>query len=216
MTTKAAAKRKSEVKTARPMKVVGKKYSSVSELVRDTSSAEFVEDFDRYQANRQLVNCLAILRCADGVSQVDLAKRMGCAQSKISKMESSTDADLSFGDVIRFALALNQSIQIVFSPSTKNGTDQIRFHLECIKNQLDHLARIAGDGKDISHGVEGFAIQTVQSLVATIESVLDKLPHRVEQSSASVRVEAEGEGGQRLRLDAPGNLRQRARNQLPA
>ena len=100
-------------------------------------------------------------------------------------MESSTDADLSFGDILRFALALNQSIQIVFSPSSKNVAGQIRFHLECIKNELNSLVKITGDDKNISAGVEAFAIQTVQSLVATIESALEKLPHRMQLLRAS-------------------------------
>jgi len=84
----------------RPMRVVGKKYASVSALVRDTAEAEVANKFDKYQADRRLINCLTVIRCANEVTQVELAKRMDCAQSKVSKMESSTDADLNFGDII--------------------------------------------------------------------------------------------------------------------
>ncbi len=199
-----------------PMKVVGKKYASVSELVRDISDTEVADDFDKYQGDRRLVNCLTIIRCSNEVSQAELANRMGCAQSKISKIESSTDADLNFGDVASYALAINQSIQIMFSPSRKNGADHIRFHVGCIKHELDQLVRIAGDDKDICDGVEAFAVETVQKLVATIETTLDKLPHRLDQSSSRVSVEAEGERGQRLRTDMPRSVRRRKKNAMPA
>ena len=99
----------------RPMRVVGKKYASVSALVRDTAEAEVANEFDKYQADRRLINCLTVVRCANEVTQVELAKRMDCAQSKVSKMESSTDADLNFGDIISYAHALKQSVSITFA-----------------------------------------------------------------------------------------------------
>ena len=85
---------------AKVMKVIGKKYANVSDLVRDTSEREFADEFDKYQADRTLVNCLKVLRTAHGVTQAELASRMGCVQSKVSKLESSTDAELNFGDAI--------------------------------------------------------------------------------------------------------------------
>ena len=65
-----------------PMKVVGKKYASVSELVRDISDTEVADDFDKYQGDRRLVNCLTIIRCSNEVSQAELANRMGCASQR--------------------------------------------------------------------------------------------------------------------------------------
>lgn len=133
------------------------------------------------------------------------------AQSKISKIESATDADLNFGDIIKYALALDQSIQLTFAPLRRNGVDHIRFHAECIKNQLSSLAKIAGNDKQIGDGVEEFAIETVQTLVANIESVLDRLPHGVQRESPPICVEAEGRGGHTLNLDAPKNARRVAK-----
>ena len=121
----------------RLMRVVGKKYASVSELVRDTSDSEIADEFDQYQADRKLVNCLTVMRCAHhGVSQMELAERMGCNQSKVSKMETSADVDLNFGDVISYARSLKQSIRMTFSPERNNRADHIRFHIAA------HQARI--------------------------------------------------------------------------
>ena len=185
----------------------GRKYASVSELVRDTAEPEFADEFDQYQDDRKLVNVLTVLRCAHEVSQVELAKRMDCVQSKLSKMESSVDADLNFGDIIKYASALKQSVFIAFSPARKSRVDQIRFHIECIKDQLDRLGKIAGDDRTIGDGVEGYAIETVENLVRLIEQSLERLPHRIQQADALVSVEVQCEGGQRLRLDRPKRVR---------
>ena len=88
-------------------------------------------------------------------------------------MESSVDADLNFGDIIESASALKQAVFIAFSPARKSRVDQIRFHIECIKDQLDRLGKIAGDDRTIGDGVEGYAIETVENLVRLIEQSLE-------------------------------------------
>jgi transcriptional regulator with XRE-family HTH domain len=201
--------------TDRPMKVVGRKYASVSDLVRDTSDVEFADDFDKYQADRQLVNCLTVIRCTNELSQAKLAERMGCFQSKISKMESSVDADLNFGDVIKYAMGLKQGVHITFSPLRKNGADHIRFHIECIKHELDRLVKIAGNDPAFGNGIEAFAIEQVQNMVQFVDALLDKLPHRIHQSSGGVAVEAEGEHGERLPLDMPKRSRKTPKKAAP-
>jgi hypothetical protein len=128
---------------------------------------------------------------------------MGCAQSKVSKMESSTDPELNFGDLIRFALALKQAVFIAFSPARKNGADHIRFHVECIKHELEQLVKTASDDRASGDGIEVFAVETVQNMVKVIEESLDKLPHRTQKTGDAVTVEVEGERGQRLPLDGP-------------
>ena len=185
-------------------------------MVRDTAGAEFADEFDKYQADRQLVNCLTVIRCINGVSQVELAKRMECAQSKVSKMETSTDQDLNLGDIINYALAMRQSIQIRFSPATKNGADDIKYHVECIKHELDRLVQSGGGNKERYNGVEMFAIQTAQRMIENIESTLGALPQRRDQRSVPLTVAAEGERGERLPLDAPGQSLRRKKKSQPA
>lgn len=201
--------------TDRPMKVTGKAYTSVDAMVRGKGDAEFAATFAKYQADRQLVNCLTVIRGTNEVSQTELADRMGCAQSKVSKMESSVDADLNFGDVIKYVVGMNQAVHISFSPQRKNGAAHIRFHIQCIKHELNRLVRIAGDDRTIGDGVESLAIETVQHMVKVVESTLDRLPHRSHQSEAPVSVEAEGERGERLPIDSPRRARRVHKKAMP-
>ena len=191
------------------MKVTGRSYASVSDVVRDMSDAETADNFDKYQSERRLVNGLVVVRCAKDVSQAELAAKMGCGQSKVSKMESSADFDLSFGDIVKYASALKQSVHIAFSPVRTKGSDHIRFHLACIKHELDCLVEVAGNDKEIGEGVESFAIETMQRMLSVIEDSIDKLPHR-SRASEPVTLEVEGDRGQRLPLDSPTRTRRRS------
>jgi transcriptional regulator with XRE-family HTH domain len=194
--------KKPKVKTkSRQMKPVGKTFASVSDLVRDSSDAEFAREFDEYQARRKVVNCLTAIRCAKEVTQAQLAERMRCGQPKISKIESSEDADLDFGDIISYVNSLGMSVHIAFAPDKRNGADHIRFHVECIKQELDRLVRIAGSDESIGNGVEAFAIETIQKMISMIEESIHKLPHRAQQSSSPLSVEVEGDRGQSLLLN---------------
>lgn len=187
-----------------PLKLLGKRYSSVSELVRDSSDAETADSFDKHQSDRRLVRSLIVMRCFKEVSQVDLAKRMKCAQSKVSKIESSVDADLNFGDVVRYSNALGQAVSLRISPAGKSGADRIRFHVDCIKREVDRLVELAGDDKTIGDGVEALALRMVGDMVQLIEKSLQNLPSRSQaqpHEQAQVSVDVEGESGHRLSLD---------------
>lgn len=62
-------------------------YSSVSEMVRKTTEdAGFADDFDRRLGSRQLVKTLATLRTIAGLTQEQLAEKLGCTQSKVSRL----------------------------------------------------------------------------------------------------------------------------------
>jgi len=54
------------------------------------------------QAGTRLVDWLVQARTKAGLTQAELARRMGCTQSRISKLEDSLDADLRLGDVAAY------------------------------------------------------------------------------------------------------------------
>ena len=185
----------------RPMKVVGKKYANVSDLVRDTSELDFAAAFETYQSDRLLITALTVIRGTNEVTQTELAERMRCAQSKVSKMEASTDADLNVGDVIEYVKGLNQSARITFTPVDASEADPIRFHLGCIKHELAMREKLAiGETGD---GLEAFAVGQVQAMVKLIEATLVNLPHRDRPAGYHLSVDVEGKSGLRVPIDVP-------------
>ena len=65
-------------------------HNSVSDMVQSLSEDRaFAEEFERRVAGRQLIKILTVLRTKAGLSQQQLAEKLGCTQSKVSKLESS-------------------------------------------------------------------------------------------------------------------------------
>jgi transcriptional regulator len=90
-----------------------KRFASISEMVRKISEDRtFEDDFERRMQGRQIIKALLVLRVVRGWNQKDIADRLGCTQSRISKLESSADGDLRLADLRDYASALGQSVEI--------------------------------------------------------------------------------------------------------
>lgn len=200
----------------KPMKIVGKAYASVSDMVRDTCDTDFADEFDKHLTEHRISKILTVTRCSKGLTQADLGEKMDCGQAKVSKMERTPDVDLHLGDIFKYVLALDHVMHVVFMPGSSNAVDHIRFHMNSIKHELGRLVKLAGADRTIGDGVEAYAIDNVGKYIEMIDATLNKLPHRAQQRRSPVCVEVEGERGERLPLDAPKRVRKPSRKTVPA
>lgn len=146
------------MKSWKGVKGMAKRYSSVLDMVRDTASAEFAEQAESYLGERQVSRILYGLRCKADLSQTQLAKRVGTSQSRISKLEQSTDQNMKLGDLEAYAEALGMQVQIRFSrPMT--AVDRIKSSALEIKEQFVLLAKLAQDDHKIREGVGDFFLE---------------------------------------------------------
>lgn len=54
----------------------------------------------------EIIDRLMLERVRAGLTQAELARRLGTSQSWVSKLEASEDADLTLGDIERYSAAL--------------------------------------------------------------------------------------------------------------
>lgn len=71
-------------------------------------------DEDAWQARRSLAAALSSKRAELGLSQTEVAARMGTSQSAVARLESG-DADLRLSTLERYAAALGQQLDIKLS-----------------------------------------------------------------------------------------------------
>jgi predicted XRE-type DNA-binding protein len=91
----------------------GRKYDSVAAMVRETrGDHRFAAELDEMMERQRLVNLLTALRCQRGLKQSDVARLLGCTQSKVSKFEASDDRDLPLRDILEYAEAVGCKIEI--------------------------------------------------------------------------------------------------------
>ena len=91
----------------------------------------------------QLVNTLLQLRIEKGISQKELAKRIGCDPSKISRLEAGNDLQLRMGDVMQYLSALNVKMNMVFEDTSLPVAEQIKQHVFLIHEKLEELVKLA-------------------------------------------------------------------------
>ena len=140
---------------------MARKYSDVSEMVkRISSNEEFAEETVEYLSQRTLARFLSTLRCSAGLTQKDMAERMGCSQSKVSKLESSPDEKIAVKDLVQFGHALDKRLAIGFENQGITIVEQIKRHVFSIKHLLDQLAALAKYDDVIDRGVSRFFMET--------------------------------------------------------
>jgi transcriptional regulator with XRE-family HTH domain len=136
------------------------KRASVSEiaaqLAEDPKAGQEVEAEIR---KSQLVTALTGFRLRKGISQKEIAERMPCDPSKVSKMESGNDGHLRWADVLDYVRSLGVTMSVCLEDSSLPATTRIKQHVFRIHDLLQELVEIArqlqGEG-DIQEKIDHF------------------------------------------------------------
>lgn len=157
--------------------MTSKRFESVTDLLRDISEdPKLADELEREVAGRQLVKLLIAHRVRSDLSQKEVAERMKCTQSKISKLESSVDNDLRLGDLQQYLDSIGLQIRLVIAPKSHKAVDEIKFHASCIKQLLLKLVKLAStDDTKLAEGIAKFAC--VEAPINLLKIVLDAAKH---------------------------------------
>jgi transcriptional regulator with XRE-family HTH domain len=63
-------------------------------------------------AKTKLIDQLILARVASNLTQSQMAAKLRCSQSRISKIEDSQDADLSLGDIHAYARVVGLTLKL--------------------------------------------------------------------------------------------------------
>ncbi len=166
-------------------------HKNVKDMVRDllADDVEFVSQFETRLASRQMVKSLAVVRARAGLSQQELAVKMGCTQSKISKVESGVDADLKFGDIEAYLKATDHEAKIFLTPGGGTIADDVKLHALQIHRLLAKMVAMVGTDHDITEGVAAFIDEAASNLTRMTRMAAKALPKFVSESNPTVQVE---------------------------
>lgn len=167
------------------------KYASVADMVRSVSEdRQFADDFERRVNSRRLVKHLFALRSGKNMSQKDIAERVGCSQSRISKLESGNDEDLRLADLAAYLRALGLDLCLVFGQQDSTLVNKIKYHALAIKRLLTELGKLAQTDERIAEGVAGFHGEAFFNLIKIFRDSAKELPRR-EDGTAFIDIEIE-------------------------
>jgi len=154
-------------------------YTNVKEMVRETSDDKsFADTFEKQLRDRRIVKELMVLRATHGFSQKEIAAKLGCTQSRISKLESTTDHDLRLGDLAEYVNALGFQVSITLEPKRKTAVARVKSLAFRIKHELDCLAKLSENDQGMAKGVAGFFGEAFFNLVKMLQDSARKLPRQ--------------------------------------
>lgn len=155
----------------------GKRYSNVKDLVNATArDAEFKRNFEEEFDATKLVRMLSSARAARGITQSELARKLGCGQPRISKIENSRDASLRVRDIVDYAKALEINIAFHVTGGRRNAAEEIKFHAFEMKRKLEELAELADGDAELIKGITNFFGEAFFNVTAMIAQAAEKLP----------------------------------------
>ncbi len=156
-----------------------KQYASVSQLIRDIAPTdEFRDEFEARIKSRTVIKRLLAMRAVRGLSQEDVAQRMDCSQSRISKLENGKDADARLGDLQAYADAVGCDLSAWPVPRDMKPTDKVKRHAFAIKKHMDDMAKLAKSDENIAEGVGRFFYSLFVNFTLMIGDSAKNLPRR--------------------------------------
>src|SRR3972149_9838913 len=160
------------------MKMANKRYKSVSELIEDTfdDDPQFVDDLKTQMSRRQVVRGLATLRNSKNITQEEIAEKMNCAQSRVSKIENGLDDDLRLSDILAYLKVLNYNAEISLLPSDMTVVGEIKYYARQMNKAFDKLTSLALKDDTIREGIAKFYNEALVNLMAIVVSSANKLP----------------------------------------
>jgi transcriptional regulator with XRE-family HTH domain len=155
---------------------MGTKYKNVLEMVRGISKDDtFKELATKEIKGKTLAKFLFYLRCDHNLSQKQLAEKIGCTQSRISKIESAFDKNLTIQDLLDYAKALNLHLEIGYRHPSVKIVDLIKYHAFKIKAYLNQLSGLAKEDETLKEGVGRFCVEVLFNIGKFISDNLVKL-----------------------------------------
>jgi transcriptional regulator with XRE-family HTH domain len=159
-----------------------KTFDSVSKMVDAIAGGDaFADSVKKRIVQRQVVKSLFAMRSAKGIPQSKIAKVLGCSQSRVSKIESGFDGDLSLQELEAYARALGADVHLVFLKRGSTAVERVKMHAFAIKRELDRLAECAHKDEKIAEAVAAFIGEAFFNLVRLVHNSSRKLPNRSDE-----------------------------------
>jgi transcriptional regulator with XRE-family HTH domain len=162
-----------------------------AELTDDTTMA------DAYRAHvraTRLIRDLITERVRQGITQRELAKRMGVSASTVCRFEDKQDVDLELGLLVQYANALGLHPAIVFNDAGQSDAASIKscvFAIHGYLKRLTALARKHPDDAELCDGIAKFQAEVLINFLdkyrdsADLPRVFDFIPQPEKQGEAA-------------------------------
>ena len=167
----------------------GRKYASVGAMMQAEGVSKVIQDKVRQLVSEcHIATRLAQLRHQAGITQKEMADKLGVTQSAISQLEAGNDDSITLKQVKEYASLTGDKISMFFGRPYSH-TEAVQICGNALKYRLDKLAELANQNAEIQSEIKGFLGDVFCGLFNIIASCNDKLPIDENDSIEEVRME---------------------------
>jgi len=164
-------------------------FTSVSDLVNNISGdQEFNSQFQERINARRIIKSLVALRVSKGISQVDIAKEIGCGQSRVSKLENSFDDDLRIGDMRAYLKAMDCGADVLLANRHATLFERVKCHAFGMRDAFMQLAKLAQKDEQMAKGVAYGHVEALMNVAKMLQDTLNELPVCPDNGKPYVRI----------------------------
>jgi transcriptional regulator with XRE-family HTH domain len=127
----------------------------------------------------RVVSTLIQIRVEKGITQEQVAQKMRCDPSKISRLESGNDFSLRWADIIGYVSALGINLNMTFDDANLPAAERIKHCVFTIHANLESLASLAkqvGADDEIAQSIHRFYGEVLMNFLVRFQASRDKLP----------------------------------------
>ncbi|MGR3218434.1 MAG: helix-turn-helix domain-containing protein [Candidatus Anammoxibacter sp.] len=164
---------------------MAKTYKNVADMVSDLSEDDkFKNNLLQDMKNKTISRLLFTLRCSRNLTQKELATKIGCTQSSISKIESAHDSDVTVKNLTDYGNALNIQLEIGFRNKKVRVASLINYHTKKLTEHLDKLTELSGNDATMLRG----AYEVFAGTLEGIKKSVSKFSTKTKESQTTIHV----------------------------
>lgn len=157
-------------------KRTAKRFGSVGQMLKERNVAPEVRGHFREMANdTKITTQLACMRALAGLTQEQMAKRLGVTQGCISKWESGLDEELTLKVLMDYARATEERIGI-FVGKPLTHVEAVKQCAYGLRDRLRALAGIATDNTELEQSIQAFFGEAFFNLLIIFEKCQQEMP----------------------------------------
>ncbi|MDQ1276903.1 MAG: hypothetical protein QG641_3029 [Candidatus Poribacteria bacterium] len=166
-----------------------KDFGNVKEMIKGLSEDDkFKESVLNEIENKTIAKFLFTLRCKHNLTQKQLADKIGCTQSRISKIESAYNNEITIKDLSDYGEALNLQLEIGYRNKDLKIIDIIKYHALKIKGYLEKLVDLVEGDETLAKGVLRLHLETYANLAFITLKNIPSLQKSSEPTKESIHL----------------------------
>lgn len=179
----------------------GRRYRNVKDLMVGEDVPQDVQKLvSQFEMETRVAHFLAVLRQKAGFTQEEMAGKLGCTQSAISKLENGPDEDITLKQIASYAKATSLRLSVHFG-KPMNHVEAIKSAAFTIKDHLSELAKVANQCEDLELEIRAFFGEAFFNLLTILSECEEKMPPTEEAPPIRMKVI----GSRRSQMDDAAN-----------